>query len=364
MTSRDFAQRLMCSLALLTLFALPSHADATFTQRMKFKGGGEMGRFEILRKLRVHQDKAREESITTFAGPTARDAGAKPVASTTIIRLDRGAFLSLDPERRAFTERSLLDERARLLDIAAEADTSTGCAEAPDAAPAATLRSTSDVRKIGSWDATLTRIAVRTLVMDLGTGEKRDADITLDLWMARDVPGQSDVRAYEAARAARLGIAGEIFSLAGLSGGYEKSMTKIRQEYQKLSGFPVRWTWTVRTALSSEDRADLVDAARIEEEGADPSQEQEEIAGSQTLQDPLASVETRSPESAQDKHRPHPQELSSGEDLKLSGADQEPETESGSTLVFRVDSILESADAGGVDPSLFEVPAGYVAGPR
>jgi hypothetical protein len=364
MTARDSVQILACGLTCLALFAVPSHADATFTQRMKIRGGGEMDRIEVVRKVRIHQDKAREESITKFAGPAARDAGAMPVASTTIVRLDRGAFLFLEPQQRTFSERSLLDERARLLDVAAEADTSTGCAEAPDASPAATVHSTPEVRRIGSWDATLTRIAVRTLVIDLRTGEKRDADVTLDLWMARDVPGQDDIRAYEAARAARLGIAGEIFSLAGLSGGYEKSMAKIRQEYLKLPGYPVRWTWTVRTALSPEDRADLVDAAKLEEEGADPSQKQEEIEGSQSIQDPLAAVETRSPESAQDKNRPHPQEPSSGVDTKLTGADQETDTEQGTTLILRVEAIVEAVDGDRVDPSLFEVPPGTTAVPH
>ncbi len=364
MSTHPSHRGVLSALACLIVTATIVHADAVFTQRTKISGAGDLGRMEIVRAVRISRDKAREESTVKFSGSVARDAGAKPVDTIGIVRLDQGLVQTLDPKERTFTERSLRDMRAYLRELAAEADTSTGCMEATGAAPVVTVKPSAETRRIAAWDAVRTTITSRTEVVDLQTGAERNAEVVMDLWMASNVPGAEEIRGFDSARAARLGLAGETFpALEGLAGGFQRSMEKIRDAYAKLPGYPIRWTWTVRTDLSPADRAALADAAKLQEEGADPNQKEEETEDATGLADPLAGVATRSPESARDKNRPPPLESTAGENLTTTSADQEVGTERGATVVFRAESDLESAAAGPVDPAAFEIPSGFTAAP-
>jgi hypothetical protein len=360
MSTHQFHRGMLGALACLIATATSVHADSIFTQRTKINGAGDLGRMKIVREVRISQDKERAESTIEFSGTAARDVGAKPVDTIEFVRLDQGLVMTLDSRGRTFTERSLPDSRAYLQELAAEADTSTGCVEAPGASPVVTVKSSAETRRIGMWDAMRTRITSRTEVVDLQTGAERNAEVVMDLWMATNIPGTEEIRGFETARASRLGLASETFpALAGLAGGFQRSMEKIRDAYATLPGYPVRWTWTVRTDLSSQDRAALADAAKLQEEGADPNQMEEETEDAADLADPLAGVATRSPESARDKNLPHPIELAAGENLTTTSADQEVGTERGATVLFRAESDLESATAGPVDPAAFEIPSGF-----
>ena len=359
MTAFPFHRRLLAALALTVIAAGSVHADVVYTQKTKIKGSGDMGRMEIVRMGRIHKDMAREESSIRFSGAAARDAGAKPVQSIEILRLDQSSFWSLEPTERTFTERSLDEVRADLRRIAAEADTSTNCVEAPDAVPAITVNPSQQMRMVGVWEAKRTTIQTATRVVDLRTGQTRNGEVVLDLWMAPGVPGQEEMRAFAAARSNRLALASELFPLEGLAGGYERSMQKIRAAYDKLPGYPVEWEWTIRTDLSAEDRAALAETAKLQEEGADSSQMEEMARPEGPLTDPLAQVQTRSPEAATDKDKLRPLEPNAGVFLSLTSADQEVEAESGMTIIFRVESVLESAAETPIDPASFEIPANY-----
>lgn len=359
MTAFPIRRRLIVVLPAVAMAIGSAHADVTYTQKTKIRGAGDMVRADVVRIVRIRGDKAREEATVQLSGTTARNAGTEPLKLIEIRRLDQSLIWTLDPKDKTFAEKSLDEVRADLVRLAAEADTSTNCMESPDAAPVISVKPSEQMRKIGPWEATRTTITAATRVIDLTTGQTRNGEVALDLWMAPDVPGQDEMRAFDSAWSSRLALASERFPLEGLAGGYQRSMEKIRAAFDKLAGVPVEWTWVVRTELSPQDRAALAEAAKLQEEGVDPSPRQEQEQTSAPLADPLAQVQTRSPEAGSDKDRPRPLEPQSGENLSPTSADQEIDTERGMTVIFRAESSLKSAENTPIDPAAFEIPAEY-----
>jgi hypothetical protein len=332
----------------------PAAADVTFVEELKVKGAD--GSTEMKRTVHLSGLKEREDSVTSFSPSLARETGTRREETTTITRIDRGLSWTLDPESKTDSQKSLDALEAEMRQKATRADSTAMTSEAPDASPEVTITPTSETKQIGQWMTRKTTVEVSTEVMDLPSGAKRKGTIVWDLWLADSLPGAAEMRAFNRIRAQKLGTPGEMEPLEAIGKSFTKSVKQAMLALREVHGYPVEWTWVIRTALSPEERAALAESAATQREGLDES-DQTDHSGSGPMSG-LKPVDPATVRSTGNEDLYHQGETSPG-GSEAASADINVFAGEGSTVFMNVRSTLKSLTTASCDPSLFEIPSDY-----
>ncbi len=348
------AGALACVVLVIVAQPRPAAADVTFIEELKVKQAD--GAADTKRTVYLSGLKEREDSVTDFSASLANRIGTRRRETSTITRFDAGLARTLDRASRTYSEEPLDAVAQEIRQEAVRIDSVGMTAEAPDASPRVTITPSSDTKEIGPWKVHRTTIEVSTEVIDLPSGEKRNGAIVWDLWLADSLPGATEMRSFGQIRGEKLGLTAEFEPLEAVCASFPKSAKEAMLALKEVHGYPVEWSWVVRTALSPEQRAALEESAATQRESLD--------------QPDAADLPDNAPMEGLKPTDPATVRMNGNEDLyqpkgpppgtvEGTSADINFYSGEGTTVLMSIKSTLKGLTTTSCDPSLFEIPSGF-----
>jgi hypothetical protein len=216
-------------LAAGTLFA-----DFSYDQSSKVTGGAMAGAIKVI-------------------GVFSKQA-TQPIKTTVLVKGDRMAHVGaetiqvIDLAKETITDINLKNKTYSVMTFAqmvqAMDQMSQKAAAQPDGKKAemsfkASLKETGQTKVVSGLN---TREVILTLVMestDKESGNKGAMNVVSDMWLAPDVPGYSEVRAFQLRMAAKMSWTPGSSALTQGRGDMAKAMGDLSKESAKLDGLPV-----------------------------------------------------------------------------------------------------------------------------
>jgi len=207
--------------------------DFSYQQQAKITGGAMMG---AIRVAGVFSKQLREPMVTAHYYKGNRMVAVSP-QSTEIIDLDKETITTINIQRKTYSVMTFEQMKQAMEDMARKMHDKQG--ESPDITFDASVEETGQRKTIGAYDTHEAIVKVIMHMKDAKTGQTSDMTIRSDMWLAPDIAGYDEVRAFQKKLAEKLGI-----SLAGGMGGMMrpemlKGMSQAAAEASKLKGVPV-----------------------------------------------------------------------------------------------------------------------------
>lgn len=237
----------------------PVWADATVESSIKSSGFKGMGAFEGTTSRKYQGEKMWDSTSSRFTGAIlSRVAGGSE--SSTITRVDKGVYWTLDPKNKTYVERPI--EAMKMGEPGKEKPEQ-------EKSKVRVTKSEFSVKKTGASETIngfpCEEYLVTWLVEmeDMETKAKSRSTMTNNLWTTPETATirkvQAEERAFHKAYAQKLGIQMSpeeakqmgIETFAAMSGAsqeeIEKGFTKVREEMAKIKGYPIRTVvnWSV-----------------------------------------------------------------------------------------------------------------------
>ncbi len=340
----------------------PASADLRFTQEIKVFGPAGTGKAEVVRQVRISGEKERSDAAIKEIDALGEPSGLQELRELEIVRLDRDLVWRIDPKNRTYVETPLADSAATAgSGPRGAASPEVLFFEAPDAGVVLDTKRPGVSRKIGGWNAERAILTARTAAIDRRTGERLRAKVTCDLWLARDLPGEAEMRVFDAVYAARTGSRAELARIREVAGSFPVATGKLLMAWKTLDGYPIKCTWAFATARPAAAKAEIMEDELARVEGATHVQyEPPQVAERET--DPNTKQNRPELDLIEKKPR-HPEDHKAGTDIQEEpGGVEELILEPGMMSIARVVSILTSVEAApaAAPEDTFEPPAGYV----
>jgi hypothetical protein len=352
--------------AAILLTGLPATASAQslkYTSVNEIELGGALG--AMMRMMPGVSGKS--ESTTYIQGSRIRTDTDK---SSTIVDWSTGKMIFLDHDAHTYSQIDMATMAqqmgAAMGQARASAEAKEGKAEEAKAAQPQiewevhfNADPTGQHEKIDGYDAVRTILTTEVIAKGVPEGstveESAGMAIVSELWLSKDFPEYEMMRKMQGEAADRMreegqGMAASMQALSGTQPGLADAWKKNAEELSKLEGYPVRSTMLFVTLPPDValDR-DAALAAKDESLGSG--------AG--------AAVGHAAAESAADAAK---RALGGLAGRLGRGKKEEPKAEEAAAvpqqIVFmRTKSEVQDVSTGAIDPSLFEIPAGYTERP-
>lgn len=252
--------------------ALPALADVTVEQTTRLEGGGLMSmmNMSMSSSTSISGDKSRNDSTMKMDSRWMR-MFAGGADSSEIIRLDREMVYSLNPDKRRYTEMSLAQQRAEVeqsmeqLREAQESQKQGGAgvdeSQCEWSEPETSVERTGQRTSVAGYEAEQLRIVAAQSCRDRQNPDQVcEFELTLDQWLAPDVPGGAEMLAFFESYAEKLGL--EVSGSPGFAqraqsmfGGYQGLWSELVAEMQEMQGYPVRSSFSL--AIGGPQCADM-----------------------------------------------------------------------------------------------------------
>ncbi len=353
-------------LTLLVWFlAMPAvlFADFSYQQTTQITGGSVLGMLKMAGALSSQARKAGEPVVSTVYLKGNRMANVA-TDSIEIVDLDHETITHIDTVKRTYTVMTFQQMKEQMAKARQEMEKRQAEHSAGTAAPdpnADNVKMSFDVhvRKTGAekqLSGLATGEAILTMLMnatDQNSKQTGTMAITNDMWLAPEIPGYSELRDFHMRMAAKMGMmtagAGLDFSkILAQNPGAGQALVDMGKEMQKIEGVPVMQIMRMGTTtdgrpLPAASEAPLPpDSSPAMPSGGDIAKE--------------------SATSALTSHLPFGGLGGFGHKKKNSQPppDQDAKTPPPTSMVLMESQVTSSNfSSGPVDPSHFEVPAGY-----
>jgi hypothetical protein len=195
---------------LMLVASLAAHADFSYT--MTQKSSGQLG--SAGNQVQKHYVKGQKMKMETGT-------------VTTILDFDAQTITSINNAAKTYTVAKFSDVAGAAAGVDVKAD----------------VKSTGQTKTINGYQASQTIV---TMDMDMQQGQAAGmkAQMEIELWVSRDVPGSQELAAFYKKNAAR-------FPASALGGGnpaMQQAMTKLQQQMAQAEGFPVEEVVRVKSA--------------------------------------------------------------------------------------------------------------------
>jgi len=244
-------------------------ADITIQQQINVDGFGpvKFGAMEGKSSTAISGDKARTEQQSQFKSRLLRAlAKSSSTNSVRIIRLDAERIDEIDVSRQQYTEVSfqqMRDETARALQNAKNSQQSAqDQKEAPSGAPVddskcqwspprSELKQSGEHATIAGADTSRATITVTTTCTDPTKGTSCDFVFLLDEWLASDVPGTAETRAFWQAYAQKLNLSGALAdsmqtNSSAVFNRYQNGWGEAIKQAGSLKGYPIKTVFAMQ----------------------------------------------------------------------------------------------------------------------
>jgi hypothetical protein len=229
-------------------------ADITMKQHMEIQAGGAMSMMNSASTMTtsLSGDKSRSETVMEAkSGMIGRFM--KNMNTTSITRLDKELIWSLLPEKEQYSEMTFEQMRAQLEKSMEQLESmqqggngalpvnDESCQWSP---PVLNVDKTGEKAKFADIKAEQYVISVDQVCTDPTTGKSCDITWTLENWMAKRMPGDDEMKAFQKTVAEKMGINEMMTGAQGMAGVmlamYEDGWDDVLKEAGALKGFPVK----------------------------------------------------------------------------------------------------------------------------
>lgn len=361
----------------LVAVASPVLADVTITSKQSSEGLGGFGNTNSTSTRIVAKDRAVNEDESEYTGRFKTFAGGKQ-KSTQIVRLDRGVIWSVDADKQQYSEMTFEQMREVMNRATAEMKKASAQMEQAklDAAREAkdadvTMTFDTDVKHTGARQAIAglpcEQVVITSIskAKDAKTGaEGGSLKFTVDGWYSKEMPGGSDVLAFDRAYAEKLGLDqfARQFSPAA-SAMYGDAMKEMAKKLEGL-GYPLKSTFTVENVQSEETRKQMAEARAAQKHAQAESEQQGKKAESEQDAADAAGIATSDGDGLKGKlggflgrklankaSKKVQEKATAQADKAAEGAD--------SGILLRSTTEVVSISSSPAAAARFEVPAGY-----
>src|SRR6202162_2351971 len=238
-------------------------ADITIQQQINVDGFGptKFGAMEGKSSTAISGDKARTEQQSQFKSRLLRVlAKGSNTNSVRIVRLDAERIDEVDVTKQQYTEvtfQQMRDEAARALQSAKDSQQAAqDQKEAPSGAPVddskcqwspprCELKKSGEPAPIPGADASRATVTVTTTCTDPTKGTSCDFVFLLDEWLAADMPGTAETRAFWQAYAQKLNLGGALAdsmqtNSQAVFNRYQNGWGEAIKQAGSLKGYPVK----------------------------------------------------------------------------------------------------------------------------
>ena len=341
-------------------------ADFQYQETTQITGGSVMGLMKMAGAFSSQARQANQPVTSTVLLRGNRMARIRP-ESIEIIDLDRGTVTQIDTIKRQYStmtfdqmkqrlEQAQRDAQSRQASSPTKTDTSTQPSNV-DMSYDVHVRNTGASRQVSGLDTSEAIMTMSVIAQDKTSQQKGALSITNDMWMAPDIPGFDEVWAFNEKMAKKMGNVFSGSSTSGMSAlmsqpGAAKGLESLTEEMQKLKGIPIL---QVMRMGSTADGKPLPAASEAPlPKSSSPAMPSAGDVAQQSATSVIASKlggfggfggfgkkkKAETPPPADDSTNPQTQEAAA-------------------SVLIESNTTMGGFSSAAVDPSRFEVPAGY-----
>lgn len=248
---KAFSRIMNCVLLVGTAYA---HADISYSEHVTVKAFGGMSMFasEGTVLTQISGDKARIDNNLKMNSIVAK-AVAGNESSESIVRIDREVLWNLNPDKRQYTQQSFAELKARRVEaLKAMQHTQDGSGGALPISAQGCQWSEGDLEferprgkeEVAGITTTKNIVRKQQSCEDRDTGNTCEISWTMENWMASEVPGEKEVRAFRTAWSQALGLSNSALAVEGpgaiLIGMFASNWEAVAAELEQVKGYPLR----------------------------------------------------------------------------------------------------------------------------
>ncbi|TFH64066.1 MAG: hypothetical protein E4G91_06980, partial [Candidatus Zixiibacteriota bacterium] len=338
---------ILFTVAALLLFAMAVvHADITIKSTVTSKGLVGLTNMEGTQTQIIAGDKAKTASTFKMTNKVMKFLGAgKPQESAEITRLDKELFWDVNLKDKEYKERTFADVRAEMEKGLQQADKEK--AKYAKEHPEDTVKFRTDVKvdktgksqKIAGYNTEETIITMIMYAKNAESGEQGAMKMTMDLWLAKDVPGAEDFQKFYAEMATKLGFTGHSQqSMEGMLTAFGIDPRELYKHTKDLQGMSLMSTVSLGSMVDTSAQAGNQSEAK-EQKKEEESDEADE-GGKSSAAKKLGGLFGKKKESKDDKE----------------SKDAKSQQQSGPVYLMQFTTTVTEISATGVAASEFEVP--------
>jgi hypothetical protein len=307
---------------------LPAFGDFSYDETSKITGGMMAG---VMKFAGAFSKQAREPIVTAVAVKGNRMVHASP-HHASVIDLDSETITDINFDKKQYSVMTFAQMK-QMMDEMSQKMKSSRDAQKADVHFKVSAKDTGEKKSIAGYDTHEMILTMEMEGADQETGNKGGMVITSDMWIAPKVSGYNEVADFRKRMAQKLDWTPNGMGMMGARPDMSKGMAELAKESSKLNGMPV--FQTVKMGVHAEGQA----------QGAQPAaqQQQDQQADKPSLGSLLGG-----------KFGRKKKDDSAGEG---GAAPQSSGDASGSLMEMTME--MGGFSAAPVDPSKFEIPAGF-----
>lgn len=208
-------------------------ADFSYEQTSQVTGGAIAG---MLRAAGTFSKAAREPQKMQIMVKDDRMATVSP-SRISIIDLNQETFTDVDLEKKTYASITF----AQMSEAIKKMSERMNRTKNPDATMQfkADVKNTGATRMVQGLETKQTVVTLTVEGTDNKTGNAGAMNFTMDMWLAPDIAGYAEVRAFYHRMAEKLAWTPGSGMLAGMMAQYGKGMSELAKEMSKIEGVPV-----------------------------------------------------------------------------------------------------------------------------
>jgi hypothetical protein len=340
------------AVAVLLPFAMATlRADITIKSTVSSKGLVGLTNMEGSQTQMISGDKAKTQSNIRMTNKVMKFLGAgKPQESAEITRLDKELFWDVNLKDKEYNERTFADVRAEMEKGLQQANKEK--AKYAKEHPEDTVKFRTEVKvdktgktqKIAGHSTEETIITMIMYAKNAESGEQGAMKMTMDLWMAKDVPGAADFQKFYAEMATKLGFTGHSQqSMEGMLTAFGIDPRDLYKHTKDLQGMSLMST--VSLGSMADTSAQTGKQSEAKEQKKDKESDQADEGGKSSAAKKLGGLFGKKKESKDDK--------------ESKSKDAKSEQQSGPMYLMQFTTTVTEISSASIAGSEFEVPAGF-----
>jgi len=324
-------------------------ADVTIQKLVKSSGLGGLGAFETTEKLMISGDKESTKGTTKYSGKFSSLMNKSAKEATSITRLDKELIWNLDQEKKQYTEltfeqmRKMMESMSTLFMTPAKADSLRKAME--KLSSTVDMKKTKEKKTIAGLECDRVILTMQSEIKDTLRKVMDTTWVKNDIWMVPLSQVPSELHSFDVKMAEKMGFS-EGGPMAGLLNQYADAMKKLQEKLKELNGYPLASTFSIVTTTHAQEKTETEAKAEEPTKQQAEAEEEKQATEQKDVKSALGSLfKKKAKEEGKKKEETKQKENA--------------QTQAGPKTVVEVYTETQSIESGGIDATVFEIPAGY-----
>ncbi len=331
----------------LLLLAAVAQADITIKSTVTSKGIVGLTNMEGNTEQMISGGKSKTFSTMKLTNKVMKFMGAgKPQESASIIRLDKELIWELKPKDKEYTEMTFAQMKADMEKALAESQKDKTKYQKEHPNDSVSIRTEFKVDKTGKTQTIAGQNTSETILTMLvyaknaESGEQGTMKLTMDLWLAKDIPGAEDFKAFHEEAASKLGFTGRgQQSMDGMLTAFGVDPRELYRHTKDLEGMPLM---SVVSLGAIPDSTQTAKKGEVKEEKKDTEAEQSDEGSKGGVTKKLGGLFGKKKESKSEEP-----------------AKDSKEQQAGPVYLMQFTTTVTEISKASIPASEFDVPADY-----